>query len=155
MHLFNLQSIRLLNLQSMRSVVCAFVIATNLLNQKPWQAFFALFTPLVWDAKGQRSLCELGITLLLSHLPVVIAICVGVNTTARGRCFKIGQTLSTHLSLQFMLSTYVGMLLLRLLFHFWMSGNEELVPFEGPLPKFLMSCSRLCRFASSLSQHLS
>ena len=113
-----------------------------------------MFTLLVWDAKGHRSLCELGITLLVSHLPVVIAICVGINTTARGRCFKIGQTLSTHLSLQFMLSTYVGMLLLRLLFHFWMSGNEELVPFEGSLPKFLMSCSRLCRFASSLPQHL-
>ena len=33
-------------------------------------------------------------------------------------------------------------------------GNVDLVPFEGPLPKCLMSCSRLCRLACSLSQHL-
>ena len=99
--------------------------------------FFALFTLLVWDAKGQRSLCELGITLLLSHLPVAIAMCVGVNTTARGRCFKIGQTLSTHLSLQFMLSTYVGMLLLRLLFHFSMSGTWIWSRLKAPFPSFL------------------
>ena len=33
-------------------------------------------------------------------------------------------------------------------------GNVDLVPFEDPLPKCLMSCSRLCRLACSLSQHL-
>ena len=92
---------------------------------------------LVWDGKGQRWICELGITLLLSHLPVVIAICVGVNTTARGRCFKIGQTLSTHLSLQFMLSTYVGRLLLTLLFHFGCRETRNWSRLRAPFPSFL------------------
>ncbi len=109
--------------------------------------FFALFTLLVWDAKGQRWICELGITLLLSHLPVVIAICVGVNTTARERCFEIGQTLRTHLSLQFLLSTYVGMLLLRLLYHLGCWETRKWFCLRAPFLSFIMSCSRLCRFS--------
>ena len=142
MHLFSLQSIRFLNLPSMRSVVSACVIAINLLNQKPCQPFcFALFTLLVWDAQGQRWICELCITLLLCRLSFVTAICVGVNTTARERCFEIGQTLRTHLSLQFLLSTYVGMLLLRLLYHLGCRETRKWSRLRTPFPSFLCPVS--------------
>ncbi len=87
--------------------------------------------------QGQRALCEVAITLLLSHLPVVMAICVGVNTTARERYFEIGQTPRTHLSLQFSLSTYVGMLLLRLLFHLGCRETRNWSRLRAPFPSFL------------------
>ena len=60
-----------------------------------------------------------------------------MNTTARARSFKIGQRLSTHLSLQFMLLPYVEMLFLKLLLHLAMAENVDLVQSGAPLPSFL------------------
>ena len=79
-----------------------------------------------------------------SYFPAVIVICVNMNTTVRARSFKIG-------SLQFMLLPYEDAV--SQTFVASCDVGRAFGPERSPLAKFLMSCYRQSRFASSLTQH--